>query len=315
VGDIDRYKGSDGFQRVVDAFYQNALSLGSRQVAEELAKVCVIESFDPGQALMEQGGSDTDFFFILFGAAVIERYDRPGPIRRAGTHVGEMALIDVYERRSATVRAIEETVVARIHEQDFTRIAEAHPELWRCLAKEIASRLRQRLLDVPRKNPRPFVFIGSSSEGKATAESLQNLLNDGTMDVRIWSDGVFDVSDTAIESLENMVRESDFAVLVLTPDDAIKSRGTHNAAPRDNVIFELGLFMGALGRKRVFALCETPNKMSWRQRFFSSRPKALKIPTDLLGVTTLRYRVNEDGKPDLTGAVKDLRKRFDDGPK
>lgn len=314
MGDIDRYIGPEGLQRVIDAFYQSSLSLGSQQIAGELASASKVESFVAGQALIEQDASDTDFFFILFGAAVIERYGRPGPVRRAGTHVGEMALIDVYERRSATVRAVEETVVARIREQDFTRIADAHPQLWRCLAKEISGRLRQRLLDVRRKNPKPFVFIGSSSEGKAIAEDLKGLLDDGTIDVKIWSDGVFDASDTAIESLENMVRESDFAILVLTPDDTVKSRGAHAAAPRDNVIFELGLFMGALGRKRVFALCENPGKATLWQKLLARKAKSLKVPTDLLGVTTLRYRRKNDGTLDLTNAVKDLKKRFDDGP-
>ena len=255
----------------------------SKSLASSQAQVRSKPSSARSKALIEQDASDTDFFFILFGAAVIERYGRPGPVRRAGTHVGEMALIDVYERRSATVRALEETVVARIREQDFTCIADAHPQLWRCLAKEISGRLRQRLLDVRRKNPKPFVFIGSSSEGKAIAEDLKGLLDDGTIDVKIWSDGVFDASDTAIESLENMVRESDFAILVLTPDDTVKSRGAHAAAPRDNVIFELGLFMGALGRKRVFALCENPGKATpWQRNCLREKAgKSLKVPTGL----------------------------------
>lgn len=315
MGDIDRFLGTEGLQRVSDAFYQHAISLGSRQIADELTAASKVESYAAGQELIVQGASDTDFFFILFGAAVVERYGRPGPVRKAGTHVGEMALIDICERRSATIRALEETVVARIREQDFTRIAEGHPKLWRCLATEIANRLRQRLNDVPQKNKMPFVFIGSSSEGKATADHLRTLLDDGSVDVKIWSDGVFDASDTAIESLENMVRESDFAVLVLTPDDAVKSRGAHNAAPRDNVIFELGLFMGALTRKRVFALCETTSQVPWWRKFFSGVATSLKVPTDLLGLTTLRYRHSDDGKIDLTSAVKELKKRFDDGPK
>jgi predicted nucleotide-binding protein len=44
----------------------------------------------------------------------------------------------------------------------------------------------------------------------------------------------------------------DFAILVLTPDDLTQSRGKQQPSPRDNVVFELGLFIGALGRDRVF---------------------------------------------------------------
>lgn len=73
-----------------------------------------------------------------------------------------------------------------------------------------------------------------------------------------------------------MASDCDFAVLVLTPDDKTTSRGKVKAAPRDNVIYELGLFTGALGRER--ALVVVPSAVD------------IKIPTDLLGVTTLRYK-------------------------
>ena len=42
-----------------------------------------------------------------------------------------------------------------------------------------------------------------------------------------------------------------FAVLIATPDDQVRSRGADAPAPRDNVILELGLFMGGLGRPRT----------------------------------------------------------------
>ena len=49
-----------------------------------------------------------------------------------------------------------------------------------------------------------------------------------------------------------------------------------NRVPRDNVIFELGLLMGALGRERVFIL--------------KPRNVDIRIPSDLLGVTWLDYK-------------------------
>lgn len=72
----------------------------------------------------------------------------------------------------------------------------------------------------------------------------------------------------------------DFAVLVLTPDDLVNSRELETFGPRDNVIFELGLFMGRLGRSRTFIL----------------HPSAagLKIPTDLSGVITAQYQWPRD---------------------
>jgi len=59
-----------------------------------------------------------------------------------------------------------------------------------------------------------------------------------------------------IEILERELDESDFAVVTLTPDDRISSRGKSTKAPRDNVLFELGLLMGSLGRERTYFVCE-----------------------------------------------------------
>ena len=70
--------------------------------------------------------------------------------------------------------------------------------------------------------------------------------------------------------------QCDFAVLVLAADDVTVSRGSRKAAPRDNTVFELGLFMGALSQTRTYIV--------------APRPLDIKIPTDLLGVTLLTYQ-------------------------
>ena len=82
-------------------------------------------------------------------------------------------------------------------------------------------------------------------------------------------------SCTAIESLITHVEACDFAVLVLGADDYVISRGRKTYAPRDNVLLELGLFIGALGRRRTFTLL----------------PRAINVkkPSDMLGVTDLFY--------------------------
>jgi predicted nucleotide-binding protein len=67
----------------------------------------------------------------------------------------------------------------------------------------------------------------------------------------------------------------DFAVLVAGPDDWVYSKERERLAPRDNVIFELGLFMGALTRDRTYIV--------------QPRDIDLKLPTDLLGITVLHY--------------------------
>lgn len=92
----------------------------------------------------------------------------------------------------------------------------------------------------------------------------------------MWNEGLFGLGKTFIETLTNALSRFDFAILVLTPDDFVQSRSTEVFGPRDNVVFELGLFMGRLGRERTFILHQSDGE--------------LKIPTDLSGVTSAVYR-------------------------
>jgi Predicted nucleotide-binding protein containing TIR-like domain len=128
---------------------------------------------------------------------------------------------------------------------------------------------------------RPSVFIGSSAEGLKIAKTLQILL-DHACEVTIWSQGVFGLSEGTLESLVNALDEYDFAILVLTADDLVTSREASITAPRDNVLFELGLFMGGLGRSRTFILYD--------------RTSNLKLPSDLAGVSAATFEPHSSGK-------------------
>jgi hypothetical protein len=121
----------------------------------------------------------------------------------------------------------------------------------------------------------PSVFIGSSSEGLEFARAVRSLLAQDA-EVTLWNEDFFGLGSTFIETLINALPRFDFAVLVLTPDDLVNSREVEVFSPRDNVIFELGLFMGRLGRSRTFILHQADAE--------------LKIPTDLSGMTTATYQ-------------------------
>ena len=102
----------------------------------------------------------------------------------------------------------------------------------------------------------PRVFVGSSSEGLPVARAIQFLLKDSAH-VSIWDQGVFGLSQGNLESLVRSLDSFDFAILVITPDDVVISRNVESQVPRDNVMFELGLFMGRLGRERSGAVGPT----------------------------------------------------------
>jgi hypothetical protein len=129
---------------------------------------------------------------------------------------------------------------------------------------------------------KPRVFIGSSTEGLDVARAIELNL-DQDCECVLWKSNVFEVSATFIESLEKALSEVEFAVLVVTPDDLRVKREETSKIPRDNIVFELGLFMGRLGRQRAFVVCD---------------PKYMQLPTDLMGLSLAEYdSKRSDGDP------------------
>lgn len=278
---IERFQGEDGRRRLVEALRSQPIVEGNEDIVQALADVAEICSYVKDAALFNEGESDNHIAFILNGTVSIRIKGSPVNTRRTGQHVGEMALIDARARRSATVVAVEPTVVATVREPAFTAIADSNPRLWRLLAVELADRLRQRGIHVRPRNAVPQIFIGSSSETEKVAHAIAGGLAGASIMPIVWAQGgVFGASQFPIESLDAQVEQADFAALVLGPDDVVVSRRRKKSAPRDNVVFELGLFMGRIKRERTYLIV----------------PKGLdiKIPTDLLGITQLRY---DPGRP------------------
>ncbi|WFR81416.1 nucleotide-binding protein [Janthinobacterium rivuli] len=121
---------------------------------------------------------------------------------------------------------------------------------------------------------KPRIFIGSSVEGLNVSYAVQqNLFHDA--EVTVWDQDVFQLSRTTMESLTDALRDSDFAIFIFSSDDLATIRKETVNIIRDNVLFELGLFIGKLGRERVF--------------FLVPHGGELHIPTDLLGITPGKY--------------------------
>jgi CRP/FNR family transcriptional regulator, cyclic AMP receptor protein len=286
-----RFSGANGLPAISEMIRSLPFVEGNSDVADQLAAVALVEPYELGEVLIIQGAADTDILFILAGSVIVAPNGRDDTVRQAPAHLGEMATIDRRVRRSATVRAREPTVIARVAEPDFSRIANAYPFVWRHLAIELGERLRQRVARVSPRRETPRVFIASSSEGLTLATALKAALAADPYYVNIWTDGIFTPGLTNIEALEEELERADFAVLLLSPDDRVLCRWVFSRAPRDNLILELGLFVGAIGRRRAIMVQPSARK--------------LKIPTDLLSVTPIKYAAT-----DMVAVAAELRNIF-----
>lgn len=121
---------------------------------------------------------------------------------------------------------------------------------------------------------KPRVFVGSSGEALDISYAVQGELA-RDFEVTVWNQDVFRLSYDALDSLLQALDSSDAGVFVLRPDDVTESRGDSRPTARDNVIFELGMFIGRLGRDRAFIL--TP------------ATAAVRLPSDLGGIITAPY--------------------------
>lgn len=128
---------------------------------------------------------------------------------------------------------------------------------------------------------RPRLFIGSTVEALQIAREIQAEL-DHEIQATVWTQNLFTLGDATWSRLVDMARtQFDFALFVFSGDDVVESRGAATRAPRDNVLLEYGLFVGAVGPERTF--------------FLFNRDHRPKIASDLAGVIALDYGDRDDG--------------------
>ena len=120
---------------------------------------------------------------------------------------------------------------------------------------------------------KPRIFLGSSGKQTKLLKALTRGLAD-VADVEPWTT-TFNPGVSTLDRLVELTQEVDFAAFVFAQDDWTEAgaEGAGQASPRDNVVFEAGLFGGVLGMRRTFIL----------------HADGTKLPTDLLGLTCVRY--------------------------
>jgi len=121
----------------------------------------------------------------------------------------------------------------------------------------------------------PLVFVGSSTEHLETARALKRRL-DSFARVTVWDEAPFELNESIFDGLLDAAEQADFAIFVFDADDVIRTRNAEVNTPRDNVVFEFGLFTGRIGKGRTFWIS-------------AKGSQELHIPTDLLGITHLVF--------------------------
>ena len=292
---LDRFAGENGRRLRVDAFKNQTLVAGNNELAERLADISELVEVTPGTSIITQEEYTNDIFFIIVGSFSVIVNGREVATRGSGEHVGEMGAIEPTQRRSATVSAIQKSLVAKISEAAFDGLGKQYPELYKSIAQELARRLLQRNRLVRPIHDRVRIFIICSSEALPVARLIHSGLQYDQFDVIIWSEGVFKVTNYTLETLEDEVDQADFAIAVAHCDDIAAIREKEWPVPRDNVIFELGLFMGRRGRARAILM--------------EPREDKVKLPSDFAGVTTIGYRYvpGRDEASHIAPAVNTLR--------
>lgn len=295
----DRFNGVEGKPRVRAALEGNPLVLGSAEITEEFMDCGRLIELGKGETLIAQGSADNTVFAILAGAFAILVRGTEVAVRRSGSIIGEQAMIDPTLPRTASAVALDDSVVLELTDVAFEQMAARHSVLWRRLAKLLSQKLNERNRNVPEAREMISIFMICSKEALWVAQEIQAKLSFENVVCTLWTDGVFRAGEYPIEALERALADSDLAIAVAGPDDFVQARGEARVAPRDNVVFELGFFMGRLGRKRAILM--------------EPRDEDLKLPSDLSGITTIPYQTTSKDKLSamLAGPTHEVRKLID----
>jgi CRP/FNR family cyclic AMP-dependent transcriptional regulator len=264
----------DGHHNLIDALKRQEFVAGNVELADAIAKRGQLVEFRKGDRFITEGGEDNDIYLLLSGSVAVVVKGNDIRTRNAGQHVGEMAAIEPSQKRAASIVAHDTLVALKLSSADFMSLGQAYPQIWLTIARELSRRLLQRNDLISPPNEYPKLFIISSAEALTIAREIQAQLEHDVFST-VWSQGVFFAGGYPLEALEKAVSESDFAVAVAQPDDIVEMRGERHATLRDNVLFELGLFMGKLTRHRAILV--------------HPRVTGLKLPSDLHGLTLASF--------------------------
>lgn len=282
-----RFEGSEGKRLLIEELRKQRLVGGDPQLAHEIASLGDLRQVEAGEEIIREGGADNHISFILSGSFdTIVRGFRIAR-RAAGNSFGEIAAIQASEPRSATIKAIETSLLCVLTESQLNVLGNSYPEIYRRLAQELARRLLEGNNLVSTSGDAINILIVSAVETLPVARMIETAFEYDPFSIQIWKDETSLDSGYPLDSLERDLERADFAIAIASSEKP-RQNTEHSSAPRDNIIFKLGFLMGKLGRHRTLLL----------------EPGAgpVDLPANLAGVTTLPYPVLDAGQ--LLAAIR-----------
>lgn len=249
----------------------------------------------------EKDLSKNYLYFVFKGKCRGLKKNNTVAILPAGECFGEFPILDHSKPYDIDACADGDSCFGRILEIDLEELGEKYPKIWFNMARMLAERLHVQNEKFYRKplNKIPRLFIGSSTESIQVAKTLKKLLKSEKLAPEIWNEKTFKkLGSSYLNRLEDAVNNFDFAVFIFNNDDDLKSRMKKEKTTRDNVIFELGMFLGKLSGKRAYVL--------WPEDL------DVRILSDFSGIIVAEYKSKN---VDLEAALKPAAKQILDSIK
>ena len=249
---------------------------GSEVIATDVAEAAEVGHFKKGETLIREGQDDHEIHFVLSGRLQVSVKGREFAVIGPGAHVGEIALVNPNVGRSATVRALEDSVTAKLSPDAFARIAERHKSLWRRLSQVLGNHLRWSNQFLERPNACPRILICASEIGVPFALAMRSQTADRSKNP-VWQVETHCLEEPdSLASLQRVLSGADLGVIIIAPGDLEFSPKGDSLA--EMVLLQCGMCFGVLGPERT--LIVQPSDLG------------KESPATTLNLTPLTYRLD-----------------------
>jgi CRP-like cAMP-binding protein len=127
------------------------------KLLKEIRNKATLHSFRKGETVFNQGDKADAFYMVRYGAVKVVETGNDGKERvlaylKGGHYFGEMALIEKYKKRMATITAINNTELIKVSGEDFQNILDSFPRIKDSMKKTIEKRKERNVQIRENKN-------------------------------------------------------------------------------------------------------------------------------------------------------------------